>query len=143
MDVEEQVSTTVVTDPTKHTCECGQGNLTEYAKGEHPKTKTHKENMQAKGGVQLEVNGPWLSMPGDLQTAIDTCPDDPLLSAKMVRHAFASRNWPNRAHPGSVREFMQEYNITIFDVPGGANLKQADSDTVRTNQIKEYINGSH
>ena len=137
----DQVSATVVTDPTKHECECGQGNLTEYAKGEHPKTKTHRDNMQAKGAVQLEVNGPWALMPDDLQSAIDTCTSDPLMAAKMVRRAFTSRHWPNRLHPGSMREFMEENNMAIFDAAPNINLTGTEINNIRQAQIEEYVNG--
>ncbi len=139
--VVETIIPTLVTDPTKHTCECGQGNLTEWAKGEHPKTKTHREAMQAQGAVQLEVNGPWETMPGDLQSAIDTCKVDPLMAAKMVRRGFTSRHWPNQVHPGSVREFMEENGMVIFDAAPNINLTQSEINNIRQAQIEEYVNG--
>lgn len=136
-----EVVMAVVTSPREFVCVCGQGHLTEYQLNEHPKTKAHRENMQGQGAVQLEVNGPWELMPADLQTAIDTCPIDPLMAAKMVRKSFTNRHWPNRTHPGSVREFMEEYKMAIFDASPNINLTQSEISKIRNEQIEEYLNG--
>ncbi len=55
--------------------------------------------------------------PADLQEAIDGYSMDPRDRAKMVRRSFAARDWPNEAHPGSVRDFLIENNIPFFYLP--------------------------
>ena len=73
-------------------CKCGEEGLDAYHLKHHFNTKVHKDNMAAQNLVQLEVNGEWVEMDEDLQTAIDTCKTDPLMAAKMVRRAFTSRH---------------------------------------------------
>ena len=55
--------------------------------------------------------------PADLQAAIDGYDLDPRNRAKMVRAAFAVRDWPDESHPGSVRDFMEENGIPFFHLP--------------------------
>ena len=72
-----------------------------------------------------------MEIPADLQAAIDDDKATPHMRAKMVRAAFAARNWPNQEHPGTVRDFLEEHSIPIIDVPRG--LSGSDS-TVYTNR---------
>ena len=125
------------------TCECGQENLTEYQVGQHVSTKTHRANLEGKGFVQLEVNGPFETMPEDLAQIIAIKDDSPLLAAKMLRFAFTEREWPNRRHPESVREFMTAHSIPIFDNPVGTALTASELNQGRVNAIKEHRIGSH
>jgi len=122
-------------------CKCGEEGLDTYHLRHHHSTTVHKDNMAAKNLVQLEVNGEWTTMDPDFQAAIDTCKFDPLMAAKMVRRAFTVRHWPNRVHPGSMREFMEENGMAIFDAPPNINLTQSEIDNIRNQQIEEYING--
>ncbi len=122
-------------------CSCGEEGLEAYQIKHHYNTTVHKQNMAAKNMVQLEVNGAWDKMDEDFQAAIDTCKTDPLMAAKMVRRAFTSRHWPNRVHPGSVREFMEENGMAIFDAPPNINLTQSEINNIRQAQIEEYVNG--
>lgn len=122
-------------------CACGEEGLDAYHIKHHFNTTVHKTNMAAKNMVQLEVNGDWATMDPDFQAAIDTGPIDPLMAAKMVRRAFTSRHWPNRVHPGSVREFMEENGMAIFDAPPNINLTQSEINNIRNTQIEEYIDG--
>lgn len=53
-------------------------------------------------------------LPADLQAIIDAIGFTPQDRAKMARHAFGSRGWPNEEHPGTVRDFLIENNIQII-----------------------------
>ena len=55
--------------------------------------------------------------PADLQEAIDGYDIDPRERAKIVRRAFSARDWPNEAHPGTVRDFLVDNHIPFFHLP--------------------------
>jgi len=53
-------------------------------------------------------------MPPELQAAIDATDRTPQLRAQMVRRSFGARGWPNKEHPGTVRDFLNEHKIPII-----------------------------
>ncbi len=78
----------------------------------HEASDAHKELV----GMSPEDNEDRV-YPEDLQVAIDGYDIDPRERAKMVRGAFSARDWPNEAHPGTVRDFLEENHIPFFDLP--------------------------
>lgn len=95
-------------------CECGAT----VKKPKHPAhlaSGKHKAWMDAKVTVIPplvvieEVSKP--SLDKDLQAIVDAVDKTPQQRAKSVRLAFGARGWPDEGHPGTVRDFMNQYKI--------------------------------
>lgn len=54
-------------------------------------------------------------LPAPLQAVVDSVKASPQDRAKQVRHYFAAMGWPDDEHPGTVRDFLLEYNIPVID----------------------------
>lgn len=86
---------------------CGTGPYTNMAW--HEKGAEHQANLQRKS-EEAEV----LKLDPDLQAILDAVNKTPQERGQMVRRAFSKRDWPNEEHPGTVRDFMEDYNIPVI-----------------------------
>jgi len=50
----------------------------------------------------------------DLARPVEDTKATPQQRAKWVRRAFASRGWPNKEHPETVRDFLIQHEIPII-----------------------------
>ncbi len=55
----------------------------------------------------------------------------PVQCAKELRKLFQANDWPNRHQPRSVRSFLEEWEIPIFDVPNGNMTTEAQGRQMR------------
>ena len=90
---------------------CDLSGLTANTLVIHEATERHAESLLINVPVDERV------YPEDLQAAIDGYELDPRDRAKMIRGAFAARDWPDDSHPGSVKDFMVENHIPFFYLP--------------------------
>ncbi len=127
---------------------CGKDSLNDYTMDLHVNSDAHKKTMTEKGYVletshdsMVEVVAPEYVMPSDLQRIIDDNNLNPTQRVKMVRAAFAVREWPNGSHPGSVKDFLDEYKIPYL--PGSKGTTHAQSIIRRQQWEKEVRNGRH
>lgn len=111
-------------------CVCGKEGLTnEWTYTKHVESKAHQEFLMSQGEV----------LPAELRAIIADKDTNPLYLGKMVRQVFSKLGWPNSRHPGTVREFMVQYGIPMFDLPAG-RYGQGEGDIRRQQMIKEYVN---
>ena len=137
-------------------CDCGQRvakgfEKTHEAGGRHQKWLVDKfggEGTVIVGPMVLE-NGdptefPILDIPDylkdpDFQTILRMT--DPINKAKATRGAFSARGWPNSAHPGTVRDFLDEQSIPYFVPSGEHNLSQTKTELL--NFVKRTTGREH
>ena len=55
------------------------------------------------------------ALDNDLKAVVDATRETPQMRAKMTRAAFSARNWPDEEHPGTVRDFLEKFNIPVID----------------------------
>lgn len=55
------------------------------------------------------------ALDADLRTIVDEVKSTPQMRAKMTRTAFSARGWPNDEHPGTVKDFLIQFNIPAID----------------------------
>jgi hypothetical protein len=93
-------------------CECGRTDLKPGQITMHNRSKQHKA-WESEGTPIAEALD--LEYKPILEAA--TAGESPFHVAKMVRSLFNRRDWPNEEHTGTVRDWLNEHNIPIIDVP--------------------------
>jgi len=103
------------------------------------KDKKTDEKEELEGNPTEEENPevPPVLLDRDLQTIID-CKESPAMKAKMVRAAFAARDWPNPEHPGTPRDFMDEHSIPYYSFPKGDNLAERRQRVIAWEKEQKY-----
>lgn len=104
------MSTTIV-------CECGTEVSSRGLPG-HRRGAAHLAKLSGPTPL-VEVFAPVVEtsevdLEADLRSPVEATNDTPQDRAKAVRGAFAARGWPNEEHPGTVRDFLVEWNIPII-----------------------------
>ena len=83
-------------------------------------TSSAEEPVYVNGHTELapltEIFQPRLEdLDSDLRSPVESKRDTPQNRAKAVRAAFSARGWPDAEHPGTVREFLEEWGIPLVE----------------------------
>ena len=98
-------------------CElCGTGpykNLAAHERGPKHQAKLAEGNVEPTLGPEPEPEvKPGLDV--GLQAIVDNTAASPQERAHEARVVFSANGWPNKEHPGTVRDFLLEYEIPII-----------------------------
>lgn len=67
-----------------------------------------------------------------LKAVVDGIKMSPQMRAKIVRAFYAAQDWPDENHPGTVRDFLMEYEIPVIDTPRNPVRSVGDGDEKET-----------
>lgn len=107
-------------------CEdCGGGPLKSMSEvAQHTLSRQHQTfitNKQAQAARMLRLSNEDRAkilaeeLPPDLAAAVTGISLSPQDRAKMVRGYFSAQGWPNAEHPGTVLEFLQQYEVPVVE----------------------------
>ena len=101
--------------------ECGAGPFYSFAEvGRHTTSDAHIqmnaiETRKQREGQENDTSATVAAsdLSPDLKSIALAFGDSPQDRAKALRGAFSARGWPNGEHPGSVRDFLNQWGIPI------------------------------